>query len=76
MREDEAAPDEDSISDFTDRPIIRAARKAEVDIFVTGDADVLESAINNPKVMKAADFVNSVIEKAIKTAETGKVNLT
>ena len=55
--DDEAISDEADIRDADDRPIIRAARKADVDIFITGDNDILESPITNPKIMKAADFV-------------------
>jgi len=55
--EDEAASDEESISDIKDRPILRAARKAKVDIFVTGDDSILNSSITNPKIMRAAQFI-------------------
>lgn len=55
--EDEAAFDEKSINDIKDRPIIRAARKAKVDIFVTGDNGILNSSIKKPKIMTAAQFV-------------------
>jgi predicted nucleic acid-binding protein len=40
--EDEAFDDEKDIRDIDDRPILRAARKANVDIFVTGDNVFLE----------------------------------
>jgi predicted nucleic acid-binding protein len=55
--EDGAIDDEKSIRDIGDRPILRAARKANVDIFVTGDKDFLESTVTNPKIMKAVQFV-------------------
>ena len=55
--EDKADFDEETISDVKDRPIIRAARKAKVDIFVTGDNGILESAIINPKIMTATQFM-------------------
>ena len=58
--EDEAAPDEESINDSKDRPILRAARKAKVDIFVTGDNGILESLISSPRIMRATEFVNLV----------------
>ena len=48
---------EKSIRDVSDRPIIRAAYKANVDIFVTGDKDFLESSVTHPKIMTAAEFV-------------------
>jgi predicted nucleic acid-binding protein len=54
---DDVSDDEEYIRDIDDRPIIRAARKAGVDIFITGDNDILESGITNPKIMKAAQFV-------------------
>jgi len=55
--EDEAVDDEKNIRDLDDRPILRAARKAKVDIFVTGDKDFLESTVMVPKIMTAAQFV-------------------
>jgi len=51
-------PDEDEIRDIDDRPILRAAIKAGVDILLTGDKDFTESTITNPKIVKAAAFVN------------------
>ena len=54
---DEPVGDEKSVRDIDDRPILRAARKANVDILVTGDKDFLESDITNPKIMTAAQFV-------------------
>jgi len=57
--DDEAATDEKTISHAKDRPLVRAARKANVDILVTGDEGILGSSIKSPKIMKAAEFVNS-----------------
>jgi len=54
---DEAEDDEESIRDLDDRPILRAARKAKVDIFITGDKDFLESTIIDPTIMTATQFV-------------------
>jgi len=54
---DEVVDDEKKIRDATDRPILRAARKAKVDIFVTGDKDFLESTIVTPQIMSAAEFI-------------------
>ena len=58
--EDEAVSDEEGIRDVSDRPILRAARKARVDVFVTGDKDFLESTVSYPKIMTAADFIMSI----------------
>ena len=58
--EDEAVDDEGNIRDVDDRPILRAARKANIDIFVTGDNDFLESSVTNPKIMTAAQFISAV----------------
>lgn len=55
--EDVAVNDEENIRDLDDRPILRAARKANVDILVTGDNDFLESSVTNPKILTAAQFV-------------------
>lgn len=50
--------DEKKIRDPKDRPILRAAIKEKIDIFLTGDKDFLEANVSNPKIMNAADFVN------------------
>ena len=47
---------EDKIRDVNDRPILRAALNAKADILLTGDKDFLESCIDTPKIMTAADF--------------------
>ena len=41
---------------MNDRPILRAALNAKADILLTGDKDFLESGIDTPKIMTAADF--------------------
>ena len=51
-------PDEDLIRDLDDRPILRAAIKAEADILITGDKDFLESGLSTPQIMTAAEFLN------------------
>jgi predicted nucleic acid-binding protein len=51
---------EAEIRDAKDRPILRAARKANVNIFVTGDKDFLESSAMRPKILTAAQFMQSV----------------
>ena len=45
------------IRDIDDRPILRAAMKAKVDIILTGDKDFLESGLDNPLIMTPADFL-------------------
>ena len=55
--EDASGVEEHKVRDPADRPILRAAVKASVDILVTGDKDFLESAVENPKIMTAADFL-------------------
>lgn len=47
------------IRDVDDRPILRAAIEAKVDILLTGDKDFLESGIENPRIMTPADFLKS-----------------
>lgn len=49
---------EKSIRDVKDRPILRAAINAGVDILLTGDKDFLEADIEKPKTMTAAEFLN------------------
>jgi len=49
--------DENAIRDVDDRPILRTAIHANIDIIVTGDKDFLESGLTTPQIMTAADFV-------------------
>ena len=49
--------EESQIRDVADRPILRAALAANVDVLLTGDKDFLESGLNNPKILTAAEFV-------------------
>ena len=50
--------DEDKIRDINDRPILRAAVSAGADIILTGDKDFLESGLQAPHMMTAADFLS------------------
>ncbi len=43
--------------DASDRPILRAAVAAHVDILITGDKDFLEAGIATPHIMTAREFV-------------------
>jgi predicted nucleic acid-binding protein len=45
------------IRDISDRPILRAAIAANVDVIITGDKDFLESGVSKPRIMTAAEFV-------------------
>lgn len=54
---DETVKQEDKVRDVNDRPIMRAAVVAEVDVILTGDKDFLESDIVEPKIMNAAEFL-------------------
>lgn len=49
---------ESEIRDVKDRPILRAAINADVDVILTGDKDFLESGIENPKIFTARDFID------------------
>lgn len=49
--------DETKIRDADDRPILRAAKAAKVDVIITGDKDFLESGVTNPKIMTPSEFV-------------------
>lgn len=53
---------ESSIRDIADRPILRAALSAKVDVLVTGDKDFLESGVIKPQIMTAAEFVEMKID--------------
>lgn len=54
---EDAAQAESRIRDVKDRPILRAALAAGVDLLLTGDADFLESDITRPRIISAADFL-------------------
>lgn len=50
--------DKAKIRDITDRPILQVARKAGVEIIVTGDNDFLDNGIITPKILTAAQFIS------------------
>ena len=52
-------PAEKQIRDIADRALFRAAFAAGADIIVTGDKDILESGIDDPKIMTPAEFIDS-----------------
>lgn len=53
----EETEEEISIRDVADRPILRAALHARVDILLTGDKDFLESGVETPKIVTATEFI-------------------
>jgi len=48
---------ETKIRDVNDRPILRAAVKAKVDIILTGDKDFLEAGIVSPRILSPKEFL-------------------
>ena len=52
-----SAESENLIRDSKDRPILRAAIVANVEVLVTGDRDFLESRIDIPRIMTDAEFM-------------------
>lgn len=48
---------ESLIRDVADRPILRAALCAKVDVLLTGDKDFIESGITEPRIMTASEFI-------------------
>ncbi|GHT92732.1 hypothetical protein AGMMS49545_10760 [Betaproteobacteria bacterium] len=52
--------EESSIRDAADRPILRAALSAKVDILLTGDKDFLESGLTRPKILTPAEFLRQI----------------
>lgn len=48
---------ENLIRDVKDRPILRAALSSNADLFLTGDKDFLESAVEDPRIISVADFL-------------------
>ena len=45
------------LRDVKDMPILRAAIAAKADYLLTGDKDFLEAAIENPKIVSVAQFL-------------------
>ena len=50
---------ESQIRDADDRPLLRAAIKADADVFLTGDKDFLESGLKNPAILTPSEFLNT-----------------
>ena len=50
------------IRDRNDRPILRAAIEAKVDILLTGDKDFSDISIEMPEIMTPADFAERYIK--------------
>lgn len=51
---------ESQIRDGKDRPILRAAIKANADVLLTGDKDFLEAGVKKPMMMTPAEFLRIV----------------
>lgn len=49
--------EEFKISDADDRPLLRAAVAADVDVILTGDSDFLKAGIAHPKPLRPAEFL-------------------
>ena len=56
---EEEVPQEKRVRDINDRPIMRAAVSANVDVVLTGDKDFLESGLSHPQLKTAAEFINT-----------------
>ena len=50
---------ETEIRDPADRPVLRAARHTSADILLTGDKDLLEAAVDSPRVMSPREFLDA-----------------
>ncbi|HRV24161.1 MAG: putative toxin-antitoxin system toxin component, PIN family [Sphaerochaeta sp.] len=55
---EEALEAETKIRDPKDRPILRAALNAGADLFLTGDKDFLESAVEEPRIISVQTFLD------------------
>ena len=54
---EEENDDEALVRDIKDRPILRAAIKANADVLLTGDRDFLEAGLTAPVVLTPAEFL-------------------
>ena len=55
----ETAADELKIRDVNDRPILRAAQNAGVDLILTGDKDFLESEVKSSTIVSPSLFLHN-----------------
>ena len=53
------AEEESKVSDVKDRPILRAALKANIDVLITGDKVLLASGITRPRIVNPAVFLKT-----------------
>lgn len=53
----EAVVGEGAIRDSHDAPILRAARACRADVLLTGDKDLLESGVCEPRIVSARGFL-------------------
>ncbi len=54
----EEAYAEEGVRDPADRPVLRTARHAKAEVLLTGDKDLLEAGIDNPRVIAPRDFLD------------------
>ena len=54
---EEEATEERQIRDADDRPILRAAIRADVDMLLTGDKDFLDSGVIHPIILTPREFL-------------------
>ena len=54
----DAIEDESKVSDVKDRPILRAAIDADIDVLITGDKKLLASRVAKPQILRPKDFLD------------------
>ena len=55
----EAIDEESKVSDVKDRPILRAAVDADIDVLITGDKKLLASGVTRPRILSPKDFLDT-----------------
>ena len=55
---DEPVREEAAVRDPKDRPILRAALDAGSDLLLTGDKDLLEASVTDPRIVSVAEFLD------------------
>ena len=53
----ETKEEEMKIRDPKDRPILRSAIEEHADLFLTGDKDLLESSVSDPRIISVPEFL-------------------
>jgi predicted nucleic acid-binding protein len=61
----DVSDDEVEIRDIDDRPILRAALAADIDVILTGDKDFTDSSVKHPSIKTPVEFLSASATPAL-----------